>query len=97
MIEIVQQGLEASVQDLYGRLGFYSQGIPPSGAQDGLSLGLGNLLVGNDKNEAGIEITMLGPQVRFRDPHAIALTGGDLSPCGKPLARRRATSCPSGG
>src|SRR5205814_2294768 len=56
------------------------QGIPPSGAQDGLSLGLGNLLVGNDKNEAGIEITMLGPQVRFRDPHTIALTGGDLSP-----------------
>jgi len=80
LLEIVQQGLEASVQDLYGRPGYYSQGIPPSGAQDGLSLGLGNLLVGNDKNEAGIEITMLGPQVRFRDAHTIALAGGDLSP-----------------
>ncbi|HYY47963.1 MAG TPA: biotin-dependent carboxyltransferase family protein [Thermoplasmata archaeon] len=80
MLEVVQHGIEATVQDLYGRPGFYSQGIPPSGAQDGTSLGLANLLVGNDKNEAGIEITLLGPQIRFQDGHTIALTGGDLSP-----------------
>jgi len=80
VLEVVQHGIEATVQDVYGRHGYYSQGIPPSGAQDGESLGLANLLVGNDKNEAGIEITLLGPQIRFRDGHAIALTGGDLSP-----------------
>src|SRR5438094_714340 len=49
-------------------------------APDGLCLGGANLFVGNDKHEAGIEITMLGPQVRFRDAHTIALAGGDLSP-----------------
>ena len=80
MLEVVQHGIEATVQDLYGRPGYYSQGIPPSGAQDGTSLGLANLLVGNDKNEAAIEITLLGPQIRFRDEHTIGLTGGDLSP-----------------
>lgn len=79
MLEIVQHGLEASVQDVYGRRGYYSYGIPPSGAQDGLSLGLANVLVGNDKNEAGLEVTLLGPQIRFRDDHVIALTGADLS------------------
>src|SRR6266508_1280006 len=80
MLEVVQHGIEATVQDVYGRPGYYSQGIPPSGAQDGVALGLGNLLVGSEKNEAGLEITMLGPQIRFRDPHLIALTGADLSP-----------------
>ncbi|MCJ2530941.1 MAG: biotin-dependent carboxyltransferase family protein [Candidatus Thermoplasmatota archaeon] len=79
MLEIAQHGLEAAVQDVYGRPGYYSYGIPPSGAQDGLSLGLGNLLVGNDKNEAGLEITLLGPQIRFTEDHVVALTGADLS------------------
>lgn len=79
MLEIVQHRLEATVQDVYGRPGYYSYGIPPSGAQDGLSLGLANLLVGNDKNEAGLEMTLLGPQLRFTEDHVIALTGGDLS------------------
>jgi biotin-dependent carboxylase-like uncharacterized protein len=79
MLEIIKQGLEATVQDVYGRPGYYSYGIPPSGAQDGLSLGLANLLVGNHKNEAGLEITLLGPQIRFRDDHVIALTGANLS------------------
>ena len=79
MLEIVQQGLEATVQDLYGRSGYYSQGIPPSGAQDGFALGLANLLVGNDKNEAGLELTLLGPQIHFRADHVVGLTGADLS------------------
>lgn len=77
---MVQHRLEATVQDVYGRPGYYSYGIPPSGAQDGASLGLANLLVGNDKNEAGLELTLLGPQLRFREDHVIAITGGDLSP-----------------
>lgn len=80
MLEIVQHGLEATVQDIYGRSGFYSQGIPPSGAQDGLALGLANLLVGNDKNEGGLEIALVGPRIRFRQGHVIALMGADLSP-----------------
>ncbi|MDX1534557.1 MAG: biotin-dependent carboxyltransferase family protein, partial [Thermoplasmata archaeon] len=79
MLEIVQHGLEATVQDIYGRPGYYSYGIPPSGAQDGLSMGLGNLLVGNDKNDAGLEITLLGPRIRFGTDHVVALTGADLS------------------
>lgn len=80
MLEIVQHGLEATVQDVYGRPGYYSQGIPPSGAQDGLALGLANLLVGNDKNEAGLEMTLLGPRIRFTEDHVVALTGANLSP-----------------
>lgn len=94
MLEIVKQGLEATVQDVYGRPGYYSYGIPPSGAQDGRSLGLGNLLVGNDKNEAGVEMTLLGPQVRFTEDHVIAVTGANLSPTlnGDPLPMWEATA-----
>lgn len=92
MLEIVKHGLEATVQDVYGRPGYYSYGIPPSGAQDGLALGLANLLVGNHKNEAGLEITLLGPQIRFEEDHVIALTGADLSPKinGEPALRWQA-------
>ena len=55
-IEILEPGLATSVQD-QGRPGYYSVGIPPSGALDLYSAALANLLVGNSPGLAVLEAT----------------------------------------
>jgi len=62
MIEIVRAGVLASVQDL-GRTGYRRFGVCTSGALDPLSLYVGNRLVGNRSDAAGIEFTL---GVRFQ-------------------------------
>ena len=44
MIDVVVPGLETSVQDFPGRIGFWNQGFPPSGPMDSWSFRLANLL-----------------------------------------------------
>ncbi|WP_443945963.1 biotin-dependent carboxyltransferase family protein [Pedobacter sp. AW1-32] len=78
-IEIIKTGLLTTIQDL-GRFGFRKAGIICSGAMDVLALRLGNLLIGNAENEAGLECTLLGPEIKFRTATSISLTGGNLSP-----------------
>ena len=48
MFEVIKQGLETSVQDYPGRVGYLNQGFPPSGPMDSWSFRLANLLVGNE-------------------------------------------------
>ena len=73
-IEIVAPGLGCTVQD-QGRLGHYDVGIPPSGALDLFSALAANLLVGNDEGAGVLEAAYLGPQLRFRAPAVVAVTG----------------------
>lgn len=80
MFEVLQGGLETTVQDYPGRLGYWNIGIPPSGPFDNLAFRLGNLLVGNSEGEAGLEITIVGPKLKFLRETVIAITGADLSP-----------------
>ena len=44
------------------------------------SLNLDEELVGNGPGEAGLEITLYGPELRFDGDLAIAITGADLGP-----------------
>jgi antagonist of KipI len=90
-LRILRPGLLTTVQDL-GRHGYQQDGIIVSGAADALALRVGNLLVGNDEHAAGLEITLLGPSIRFEADHLIALTGAHLSPTlnGQPVSRNRA-------
>ncbi|MDD5220198.1 MAG: biotin-dependent carboxyltransferase family protein [Candidatus Bipolaricaulis sp.] len=76
-IEVLDPGLLTTVQDL-GRAGYERHGIPPAGAADPYALRLGNLLLGNDEGEAGLEVTLLGPTLRFEEDCWIAITGADL-------------------
>lgn len=76
-IEITEPGLAASVQDR-GRPGYYSVGIPPSGAVDLYSALAANLLVGNDDGAAVIEAAYLGPKLRFTGPTVVAVTGATM-------------------
>ena len=46
---------------------------------DPVALATANLLVGNGRGAAALEMTLLGPGLRFLAPAQIALCGGDLS------------------
>jgi antagonist of KipI len=76
-IQVQAPGLLTTVQDL-GREGFCPLGISPSGAADPISLRLGNRLVGNIENAAGLEMTLLGGTFLFPDRTILALTGSDF-------------------
>ena len=79
MIEVLKPGLISSIQDL-GRWGHQPLGVPVSGAMDEMSHRLANLAVGNDESEATLEVTMMGPTLRFGRDAVIAWAGADLSP-----------------
>ncbi|MCP1571776.1 biotin-dependent carboxylase-like uncharacterized protein [Herbaspirillum rubrisubalbicans] len=87
MIEILQPGMLASVQDM-GRYGHRSQGIHPGGALNTLALASANLLVGNPIEAAGLEITMGVAELRFTRATRIALGGDDIGATldGQPIA-----------
>jgi biotin-dependent carboxylase-like uncharacterized protein len=54
-------------------------GVPASGAADPLSLALANRLVGNAWDAPALEVTLLGPKLRFRADCAFAITGGNFA------------------
>ncbi len=87
MITVIKPGLETSVQDWPGRIGYWEQGFPPSGPFDSWSFRLANLLVGNQSGEAGLECQFMGPTLRFERAAIIAVTGAEMNPTldGAPL------------
>jgi 5-oxoprolinase (ATP-hydrolysing) subunit C len=80
MIEVIKPGLETSVQDWPGRLGYWNQGFPPSGPMDSWSMRLGNVLVGNEPGDAALEAQYMGPTLKFQRDAVIAVTGADMKP-----------------
>jgi biotin-dependent carboxylase-like uncharacterized protein len=78
LLKVLEPGLLTTVQDL-GRFGWYHIGMPPSGAMDNFAFRVGNLLVGNSENAAGLEITYVGPTLEVTQATVIAVAGGELS------------------
>jgi antagonist of KipI len=97
IIEVIKGGALSTVQDL-GRYGYQRFGVPVSGALDQFALRVGNLLVGNEEGDAGLEATFLGPTLRFHFNATIAITGADLSPVldGQPIPGWVTVSVPEG-
>jgi len=87
---VLKPGMQSSFQDL-GRVGYQQLGVPVTGVMDTRAHQLANILVGNDVDQASLEITLTGPTVEFTEPCCIALTGADLSPTlnGQPVALNR--------
>lgn len=85
-IRIKNPGLLTLIQDS-GRYGYQQFGVPVSGVMDSFSHRIANTLVGNNENEALLEVTILGPEVEIMNDSLIAITGGDLSPVlnGEPI------------
>lgn len=80
MLEVIKPGLETSVQDWPGRIGYWNQGFPPSGPMDSWSFRLANVLVGNDPGAAALECQFMGPTLTFQRDGVIAVTGADMQP-----------------
>lgn len=78
MIEILSSAALATVQD-QGREGYLRYGVGTAGAMDRLALAIGNLLLGNPDDAAGIEIPMFPFRIRFLEDLAFAITGADCA------------------
>jgi antagonist of KipI len=77
VFSVVEPGLLTTVQDL-GRPGAIASGVPPAGAMDRFAHAAANLLVGNDRNHATLECTLIGPGLLALRSCLVAVTGADL-------------------
>jgi antagonist of KipI len=76
--EVLKPGVLATIQDL-GRGGFQKQGVGTAGAMDAFALQAANLLVGNARGEAGLEVGLGGLRLRSLDDQIAALTGAGFA------------------
>lgn len=77
-VEVLEGGVQTTVQDWPGRTGYWDVGVPPSGPMDDLAFRLANRLVGNAGTAAGLECTLGGPTLRFHHDAVIALCGAPM-------------------
>jgi urea carboxylase len=91
-IEVLDGGVQTTVQDWPGRAGYWGVGVPPCGPMDPLSFRLGNALLGNPADAPGLELTLRGGAYSFRDDVRICVTGADMRPTldGMPVEMYRA-------
>ncbi|GGK38279.1 hypothetical protein GCM10008955_35170 [Deinococcus malanensis] len=85
MIEVLQPGLQSTLQDT-GRQA-RALGVPAGGAADPVALRLAQALVGNPPDVAALEVTLQGPTLRFHTDALVALCGApfEASLDGAPL------------
>jgi KipI family sensor histidine kinase inhibitor len=76
-LTVLAPGLLSTIQDL-GRWGYQDRGVPVAGPMDPVSHRLANAAAGNPADAATIEITLLGPELRFEQPAVFAIAGADL-------------------
>jgi len=77
-IDVLSGGTQTTIQDYPGRRGYWDVGVPPSGPFDNQSFRLGNYLLGNHDNAAGLEITMQGPKLVFSCDSQIVISGAQI-------------------
>jgi KipI family sensor histidine kinase inhibitor len=97
-LTVIRPGLFTTIQDS-GRWGYQDRGVPVSGPMDRQALRLAHAVVGNPLDAAALEVTLLGPELRFDQPALIAVAGADLEAAvdGKPVALDTPHRVPSGG
>ena len=78
-LEIVEPGIQATVQDYPGRRGMQAQGFFPAGPMDHLAHRAANLLVGNPGSAATLEITLGNFRARLDTEATIAVCGAESS------------------
>lgn len=77
-VRVLLGGAATTVQDYPGRVGLWDVGVPPSGPMDALSFRLGNNLLGNAEDAAGLEFTAAGPTLQFNAAARLCLTGAEF-------------------
>ena len=76
-ILIQKTGILTTVQDL-GRKGYRRFGVNPNGAMDQTAARLINILLGNDENEAVLEMHFPAPQLVFEGKTVFAIGGAEF-------------------
>ena len=84
---VARPGLQTTVQDL-GRWGYQAEGVPVAGAMDASAHRRANALVGNPLSAATLEVTLVGPELRFDDERRVGVCGAgfDLRHDGEAVA-----------
>src|SRR5437867_8412192 len=87
MFEVLEGGIQTTVQDFPGRVGYLALGTYPAGPMDHFAFRVANLLVGNSQGTAALEVTVGGLKARFHDRRVLAVTGADMHATlnGRPL------------
>ncbi len=75
---ILRAGFLSSVQDA-GRVGHLASGVSLGGALDSHALAVANVLVGNEPDFAGIEVTLGQMRIKFEEQRLVAWAGGAFS------------------
>lgn len=78
-LRVIKAGVLDTVQDL-GRYEWQQLGINPGGAMDRWSAQVANILAGNKKTEAVIELHFPASEFIFEEPALITICGADFSP-----------------
>ncbi len=77
IFSVISPGAFSTVQD-HGRFGYQQMGIPISGALDRFAFQVANMLVGNDRQCAVLEMTLTGPVLEVQITADVAVTGGHI-------------------
>lgn len=79
VFSVLKPGLFTTFQD-DGRKGYQALGIPVSGVMDSFAHQVANILVGNRRHAAVLEVTMSGPKLLVENDAVISVCGANLSP-----------------
>lgn len=77
-LEVLDGGIQTTVQDYPGRCGHWDVGVPPCGPMDSYSFRLANAILGNEDDAPALEMTLKGGSYRFRTETVIAIAGADM-------------------
>ncbi len=77
-VDVMQAGVQTTIQDWPGRTGYWHVGVPPSGPMDNYAHRLANRLLNNSESAAALELTLAGPTLHFNSNTFIAITGANM-------------------
>lgn len=75
---VKRAGLSDTIQDS-GRTGFFKYAVPRSGFMDAQSAKRANTILGNDPNDAVLEMSIQGGIYRFDSPTSICVSGAPMN------------------
>src|SRR5947209_18615709 len=76
-VEVLEGGIQTTVQDYPGRRGMLAKGFFPAGPMDHFAHRAANLLVGNPEDAATLEVTLGSFRMRLDDGATVALCGAE--------------------
>ncbi len=77
MCTVIDPGIMSTIQDR-GRTGYRAFGMPVSGVMDRYAFTMANILAGNGRDAAVLEMTMRGGRFKFASEAYVAVCGADM-------------------